>query len=122
MPSKNPRATEPRQIARNWRAIAAHLTFSLYAVGHGIHQPCGQSGSVGPFAERAGTAASLSGFAMMAVASTVGLGRSMNGTVYLLTLGVGAFGACVAAVAWTPVQRHGAARGPAVAVATEMTV
>ena len=96
----------------------------LYAFGHGHHQPCGQAGSVGPFAERAGTAASLSGFAMMAVAFAVslGLGRAMNGTVYPLTLGVGAFGAAVAAVAWTLVQRHGAARPPAVAVVTEMAV
>jgi DHA1 family bicyclomycin/chloramphenicol resistance-like MFS transporter len=96
----------------------------LYAVGHGIHQPCGQSGSVGPFSERAGTAASLSGFAMMVVAFAVGvgLGRTMNGTVYPLTLGVGAFAAVVALVAWTLVQRHGAARPPAVALAAEMTV
>ncbi len=96
----------------------------LYAFGHGVHQPCGQSGSVGPFAERAGTAASLSGFAMMAVAFAVGLvlGRVMNGTVYPLTLGVGAFAAAVALVAWTLVQRHGTAQAPRVAVATDAAV
>ena len=96
----------------------------LYALGHGVHQPCSQTGAVGPFPERAGTAASLSGFAMMAVAFAVGLvlGRRMDGTVYPLTLGVGAFAAAVAAVAWTLVQRHGAPRVPAVAVATDAAV
>ena len=90
----------------------------LYAVGHGIHQPCGQAGAVGPFPEKAGTAASLSGFAMMLSAFGVGqwLGHALNGTVYPLTLGVGAFSIGVAAVAWTLVQRHG--EGPASSNAT----
>ena len=81
----------------------------LYAVGHGIHQPCGQAGAISPFPDAAGTAASLSGFAMRATAFGVGmvLGRSMNGTVFPLTLGVGAFSVCVATVAWTLVRRHG---------------
>ena len=81
----------------------------LYALGHGIHQPCGQAGAVGPFPEKAGTAASLSGFAMTLSAFAVGLwlGRNLDGTVYPLTLGVGVFGIGVALVAWTLVQRHG---------------
>ncbi len=81
----------------------------LYAVGHGIHQPCCNAGAVSPFPEAAGTAASLSGFALMLTAFVVGLllGHSMNGTVYPLTLGVGAFSVCVATVAWTLVRRHG---------------
>ncbi len=82
---------------------------SLYAIGHGIHQPCGQAGAVGPFPEKAGTAAALSGFAMMVAASAVGfwLGRHLNGTVYPMTLGIGAASIGVALVAWTLVQRHG---------------
>jgi MFS transporter, DHA1 family, multidrug resistance protein len=81
----------------------------LYLIGHGIHQPCGQAGAVGPFRDKAGTAASVSGFLMMATAFCVGLvlGRSLNGTVFPLTIGLGVFGACVATVAWTLVQRHG---------------
>ena len=81
----------------------------LYGIGHGIHQPCGNAGAVSPFPDAAGTAASLSGFAMMLTAFGVGLalGRSLNGTVYPLTLGVGAFSACIAAVAWTLVRKHG---------------
>ena len=64
----------------------------LYAIGHGVHQPCGQAGAVGPFPEKAGTAASLSGFAMTLSALGVGLwlGRHLDGTVYPLTLGIGA--------------------------------
>ena len=81
----------------------------LYALGHGIHQPCGQAGAVGPFPEKAGTAASLSGFGMSVSAALVGLamGRYLDDTVYPLTLGVGVFSAGVALVAWTLVQRHG---------------
>ena len=81
----------------------------VYAVGHGIHQPCGQVGAVGPFPDKAGTAAALSGFIMMLMAFAVGLwvGHNLNGTVLPLTLGIGAFGAATAAVAWTLVQRHG---------------
>ena len=85
----------------------------LYALGHGIHQPCGQAGAVGPFPEKAGAAASLSGFGMTLSATCVGLwmGRHLNGTVYPLTLGVGAFSIGVALVAWTLVQRHGDPHG-----------
>lgn len=80
-----------------------------YMLGHGIHQPCAQVGVVGPFPDKAGTAASLSGFLMMALAFGIGLvlGRGLNGTVYPLTLGLGVFGCGCAAVAWTLVRRHG---------------
>lgn len=88
-------------------AIAVPLW--LYALGHGIHQPCGQAGAVGPFPDKAGTAASLSGFGMTVSAFLVGLwlGRNLNDTVYPLTLGVGVCSVGVALVAWTLVQRHG---------------
>ncbi len=81
----------------------------LFAIGHGIHQPCGQAGTIGPFPEKAGTAASLSGFVMMVSAFGAGLwmGRSLNGTVYPLTLTVGAFSLAPCSVAWTLVQRDG---------------
>jgi MFS transporter, DHA1 family, multidrug resistance protein len=81
----------------------------LYAIGHGVHQPCGQAGAVGPFPEKAGTAASLSGFAMTLTALGVGLwlGLTLTTSVYPLTLCIGAFGVALAWVAWTLVQRHG---------------
>jgi DHA1 family bicyclomycin/chloramphenicol resistance-like MFS transporter len=90
----------------------------LYALGHGIHQPCGQAGAVAPFPEKAGTAASLSGFGMSVSAFLVSmwLGQHLDGTVYPLTLGVGVFGVGIALVAWTLVQRHGEPqRNPAAA-------
>ncbi len=81
----------------------------LYAIGHGVHQPCGQAGAVGPFPEKAGTAASLSGFAMTVTALAAGLwlGLTLDGTAHPMTFAIGAFGAAVAIVAWTVVQRHG---------------
>ncbi len=81
----------------------------LFSIGHGIHQPCGQVGAVAPFPEKAGTAAALSGFVMMVTAFGAGLwlGRHLNGTVYPLTLGIGAFSIGTAAVAWSLVQWHG---------------
>jgi MFS transporter, DHA1 family, multidrug resistance protein len=81
----------------------------LFALGHGIHQPCGQACAVGPFPEKAGTAASLSGFIVMVVAFAISLwlGSALNGTVYPLTLGLAAFSIGVSVVAWTLVQQHG---------------
>ena len=81
----------------------------LYAIGHGVHQPCGQAGAVGPFPEKAGTAASLSGFTMTLAALGVGvwLGLTLDVSVYPLTLGIGGLSVALATVAWTLVQRHG---------------
>ena len=92
----------------------------LYALGHGIHQPCGQAGAVGPFPEKAGTAASLSGFGMSVSAFLVSfwLGKHLDGTVYPMTLGVGLFGVGIALVAWTLVQRHGEPQRPAAATSS----
>jgi len=89
-----------------WAIMVPQL---LFAIGHGIHQPCGQAGAVGPFPDKAGTAASLSGFSMMLVAFLIGLamGHAPSHTVYPVTLGVGASSVVLALVAWTLVQRHG---------------
>ena len=92
----------------------------LFAIGHGIHQPCGQAGVVGPFPEKAGTAASLSGFAMMVTAFVVGLwlGATLDHSVLPLTVGVAVFGIALALVAWTLVQRDGESVARVVAVQT----
>jgi DHA1 family bicyclomycin/chloramphenicol resistance-like MFS transporter len=89
-----------------WAIVVPQI---LYAIGHGIHQPCGQAGAIGPFPEKAGTAASLSGFVMTLTALAAGLwlGSAIDGTVYPVTLAIGAFSVALAAVAWTLVQRHG---------------
>ncbi len=97
-----------------WAIMVPQL---LYAAGHGISQPCGQAGAIGPFPDKAGTAASLSGFAMSATALGAGLwiGHRIDGTVYPLTFGVAAFSVGVALVCWTMVQRHGDPRGASAA-------
>lgn len=88
---------------------AIMLPFYLFMLGHGVHQPCGQSGAVGPFPQSAGAASALNGFLMMVVAFAIGgwLGTHMDGTVMPLTLGVWFWSVLVAASAWTLVQKHG---------------
>jgi DHA1 family bicyclomycin/chloramphenicol resistance-like MFS transporter len=78
-------------------------------LGHGIHQPCSQSGAVGPFPKAAGAASALNGFLSMIAAFAVGqwLGTHMDGSVFPLTNGIWFWGTLVALTAWTLVQRHG---------------
>ncbi|WP_280192800.1 MFS transporter [Delftia sp. PS-11] len=45
---------------------------AMYALGHGLHQPCGQAGAVGDLPQLAGRAVSYSGFVMMCVAFCAG--------------------------------------------------
>ena len=88
-------------------AIVGPLT--LMMLGHGIHQPCGQTGALGPFPQAAGAASALNGFVMMLAAFGIGgwLGMRMDGTVFPLALGLWFWSACIAAVAWTVVRKHG---------------
>ncbi len=89
-----------------WAIALPQFVFSF---GHGIHQPCGQAAVVGPFPHHAGAASALAGFLLAGGAVPIGawLGVAMNGTVYPLTLTVGAMAVATALVAWTLVQRHG---------------
>lgn len=81
----------------------------LYALGHGIHMPCGQAGAVGPFPRAAGLASALAGFVTAAAAFGIGLwlGRSLDGTVRPFALGMGSAALLTVVVAWTLVRRHG---------------
>lgn len=90
------------------------LPMLIFMLGHGIHQPCGQSGAVGPFPQAAGAASALSGFMVMLASFGMGawLGRSMGGTVLPLTNGVWFWGAMIAFVAWVLVQRAVPAEAP----------
>ncbi len=83
------------------------LPINLFLVAHGIHQPCSQSGAVGPFPHAAGTASALNGFFMMCLAFAVGawLGKSMGGMLWPLVAGMAFWSVCIAAVAWTLVAR-----------------
>ena len=85
------------------------LPFLLVMLAHGVHQPCSQSGAVGPFPQAAGAASAMNGFLMMLVAFGVGgwLGRNLDGSVFPLTQGIWFWSVCVAAIAWTLVQKHG---------------
>jgi MFS transporter, DHA1 family, multidrug resistance protein len=88
---------------------AVMLPFYLIAIGHGIHQPCGQTGAIGPFAQAAGAASALNGFAMMLIAFVTGawLSRHVDGTTLPLAMAVWFWTACLSAVAWTAVQKYG---------------
>jgi len=93
-------------VTSPWAICLPQMVFNF---GHGIHQPCGQAGVVGPFPQAAGAASALSGFMSAAAAFLIGLWlcRAIDGTVFPLTLTLGLFSMLTAAVAWTLVQRHG---------------
>ncbi len=82
------------------------LPFYLYMLGHGVHQPCSQSGSVAPFPKAAGAASALNGFLMMSVAFIVGLWLSSQAqtTVWPMVIGIAIWSLLTTLVAWTLVQ------------------
>jgi DHA1 family bicyclomycin/chloramphenicol resistance-like MFS transporter len=92
-------------VQSTWAVL---LPQCLFALGHGIHQPCGQAGAVGPFPHAAGAASALAGFVLAITAFGVGLwlGRALDGTVLPYALGIGFWAATTTLVAWTLVQRH----------------
>lgn len=96
-------------------AGAILLAQCLYAFGHGIHQPCGQAGAVGPFPRAAGTASALAGFVLAGTAFLVGLwlGRVLDGSLLPYALTLAFWSTLTAAVAWTLVQHIGRAAPPA---------
>ncbi len=81
----------------------------LFMLGHGVHQPCGQSAAVAPFPHKAGTASALNGFLMMLGAFFMGgwLGRHMDVPVFAMAHGMLLWSAVIALIAWTAVQRYG---------------
>ena len=92
------------------------LPMGLFMVGHGIHQPCGQSGAIGPFPKSAGAASAMNGFFMMLVAFGIGswLGVRMDGTILPLTNGVWFWSAMIALSAWVLVRKYGHQHSPVV--------
>ena len=88
---------------------AVLLPIGVFMVGHGIHQPCGQSGAVGPFPQSAGAASAMNGFFMMLVAFGIGswLGLRMDCTVLPLTNGVWFWSVLIALSAWVLVRKYG---------------
>jgi MFS transporter, DHA1 family, multidrug resistance protein len=90
-------------------AWAIMLPQCLFMLAHGVHQPCSQSGAVGPFPQAAGVASALNGFGMTLAAFAMGtwLGTHMNGTILPLALGIWFWSVLIALIAWTLVQRYG---------------
>jgi MFS transporter, DHA1 family, multidrug resistance protein len=88
---------------------AVLLPFYVVAVGHGIHQPCGQTGAIVPFGKAAGTASAVNGFLMMLLAFVTGawLSKNFDGSVMPMVIGVWFWTACIATTAWTAVQKYG---------------
>ena len=86
---------------------AVLLPQCLFAIGHGLHQPCGQAGVVAPFPAAAGTASALAGLLLALTAYGIGrwLGVALDGTVRPLMFGLAFWSVLTAAVAWTLVPR-----------------
>ncbi len=82
---------------------------ALFLLAHGVHQPCAQSGAVGPFPKMAGAASALNGFFMMLMTLPMGLwmGSAMDGTSRPMALGMAFWCTIIALTAWTLVQKHG---------------
>lgn len=95
-----------------WTVLLPHWVFCF---GHGIHQPCGQAGSVGPFPRAAGVASALAGFTLAATAFALGLwlGWAFDGTLRPMAYALAFWAVLTAGVGWTLVQRHGVAPAPA---------
>lgn len=90
-------------------AWALVLPQALFLLAHGVHQPCAQSGAVGPFPQMAGAASALNGFFMMLMTFPMGLwmGSAMDGTSRPMALGMAFWCTIIALTAWTLVQKHG---------------
>jgi len=87
-----------------WGIIAPMV---LMVMAHGVHQPCGQSGAVGPFPRTAGMASALTGALMMGLAFVIGgwIGRNLDGTARVMVDSMVLFSCVTALVAWVVVRR-----------------
>jgi DHA1 family bicyclomycin/chloramphenicol resistance-like MFS transporter len=86
--------------------------FYCFVLAHGIHQPCGQSGAVGPFPKAAGAASALGGFLMMVAAFATGLwlGAAKDGSALPMTQSIAFWSVLTALSAWGLVLRRGGPR------------
>ena len=86
--------------------------FYLFILAHGIHQPCGQSGAVGPFPKAAGAASALGGFLMMVAAFVTGLwlGAAKDGSAMPMAQSIAFWSVITALSAWLLVLRRGGPR------------
>lgn len=97
----------------NWQSVPSLMgPFYVFVLGHGIHQPCGQSGAVGPFPKAAGAASALGGFLMMVVAFVTGLwlGEAKDGSAMPMVHSIAFWSVITALSAWLLVLRRGGTR------------
>jgi DHA1 family bicyclomycin/chloramphenicol resistance-like MFS transporter len=109
-------------VGGGWMALNASLgghsvvslmgPFYLFILAHGIHQPCGQSGAVGPFPKAAGAASALGGFLMMVAAFVTGLwlGAVKDGSALPMAQSIAFWSVMTALSAWLLVLRRGGPR------------
>jgi DHA1 family bicyclomycin/chloramphenicol resistance-like MFS transporter len=96
-----------------WQSVLSIMgPFYLFVLGHGIHQPCGQSGAVGPFPKAAGAASALGGFLMMVAAFVTGLwlGAAKDGSAMPMAQSLAFWSVITALSAWLLVLRRGGPR------------
>jgi len=96
-----------------WQTLVGLMgPFYLFVLAHGIHQPCGQSGAVGPFPKAAGAASALGGFLMMVAAFATGLwlGGAKDGSALPMAQSIAFWAALTALSAWFLVLRRGGQR------------
>jgi MFS transporter, DHA1 family, multidrug resistance protein len=96
-----------------WQSVMGLMgPFYLFVLAHGIHQPCGQSGAVGPFPKAAGAASALGGFLMMVAAFVTGLwlGAAKDGSAMPMAQSIAFWSVLTALSAWGPVLRRGGPR------------
>lgn len=96
-----------------WQSVVSLMgPFYLFILAHGIHQPCGQSGAVGPFPKAAGAASALGGFLMMvaAFATWLWLGTANDGSALPMVQGIAWWAIWTALSAWLLVLPRGGTR------------
>ncbi len=96
-----------------WQSVVSLMgPFYLFVMAHGIHQPCGQSGAVGPFPKAAGAASALGGFLMMVAAFVTGLwlGAVKDGSAMPMAQSIAFWSVLTALSAWGLVLRRGGPR------------
>ena len=96
-----------------WQSVVGLMgPFYLFILAHGIHQPCGQSGAVGPFPKAAGAASALGGFLMMVAAFATGLwlGAVKDGSAMPMAQSIAFWSVLTALSAWLLVLRRGGPR------------
>jgi DHA1 family bicyclomycin/chloramphenicol resistance-like MFS transporter len=100
-------------VSLGWQSVISLMgPFYLFVLAHGIHQPCGQSGAVGPFPKAAGAASALGGFLMMVAAFVTGLwlGAVKDGSAMPMAQSIAFWSVLTALSAWLLVLRRGGPR------------